>query len=297
MFSRLWKPWFIHRPSQILRRAWYGLSPPRGGYRPLRTSWGASLQADPVRTIGRNIVNTGLYDISVSEALVRLVTPGAVVYDIGANIGHMTLLAATAAGLHGQVHAFEPLPDLAGLLRANVDANAQGLSYGSITVHQCALGATLGRAQLFLPQDFDGNDGLASFLLTASPHSVEVRVQTLDVVLGNATIDVLKIDVEGFEYQVFQGGACALAEHRIRHIVFEEGNPHDSRVFDQLRGHGYRVFSLGWTVRKLVLMPVEQGIANTRYETPNFLATVAPEEAVERCRRGGWQVLKRNLGR
>lgn len=294
MLKRLWKPWFVHRPTQIVRRAWLGVFPPDKGYRPVRTSWGASLFVDPSRTIGRNIASTGLFDIAVSELLARLIKPGATVYDVGANVGHMSLLSAFAAGPQGEVHAFEPHPDLIKYLRSNVEGG-QGMAHRApVKTHQLALGAQVGSAQLYMSDYFDRNDGVASLVGTGP--SVEVRVDTLDDFVKKGRVDVMKVDVEGFEYEVFRGGQSVLAEHRITHILFEEHGYEDGRVFGLLREFGYRIFSIGWTISNLKVLPVEQGVAHASYETPNFIATVAPGELAECCRERGWKVLRRNLG-
>lgn len=294
MLHRLWKPWFVHRPAQIARRAWVGIFPPQRGYRLLTTSWGGALRADPTRTIGRNITATGLYDISVSEMLARLIKPGATVYDIGANVGHMSLLSALAAGPLGKVHAFEPHPELARYLRSNVGPGQDSSHRAKVDVHELALGAQSGTAQLYLSDYFEWNDGVAS--LVGSGPSVEVEVDTLDERIGSGQIDVMKVDVEGFEFEVFRGGQSALTEQRIRHILFEEHNYADSRVFRQLRSFGYQIFSIGWTVSNLKVIPVEQGLAHASFETPNFVATVAVNELLECCSVKGWKVLRRNLG-
>jgi len=295
MLHRLWKPWFVHRPTQIARRAWVGMFPPDRGYRVLRTSWGASLCADPSRTIGRNITTTGLYDIAVSEVLARLVKPGSTVYDVGANIGHMSLLSAVAAGPQGKVHAFEPHPELVEYLRRNVRTDQAPSWKAPVEVHQTALGSQKGVAKLYLPDYFDSNDGVAS--LVGSGRGVEVLVDTLDSCIGAGKVDVMKVDVEGFEFEVFRGGEKALAEHRIRHILFEEHEYADSRVFRQLRAFGYQIFSIGWTVANLRVMPVERGVAHASFETPNFVATVAAQELYGCCSDKGWRVLRPNLGR
>gem|GEM_PF-5552140 len=66
MISRLWKPWFVYRPSQLVRRAMTSAMPPARGYVPLRTSWGGDVIADPVTLLDSRGTASQL-SISVNE--------------------------------------------------------------------------------------------------------------------------------------------------------------------------------------------------------------------------------------
>ena len=130
ILGRLWKPWFVYRPSQILRR----LRPPAldrsSQYPAIETAWGLQIHAHPSRAIGHCLLTTGVFDLAVSEVLVRLIDgrrpgraplqvvlgsartaprpdgAGPLVVDAGANIGYMTVLMAAAAGPRGRVLSF-----------------------------------------------------------------------------------------------------------------------------------------------------------------------------------------------
>ena len=88
-----WKPWFVFRPSQVVRRLTFR---PTSAYRRLTVAWGEQLLALDDEHIGRCLGTTGIYDLAVSELLFRLIHPGDLVVDAGANIGYMSVLAATA---------------------------------------------------------------------------------------------------------------------------------------------------------------------------------------------------------
>ena len=299
MLQRLWKPWFVYRPAQLVRRATTVFFPRPHGLSPLRTSWGVNVIADPTRTIGRSILTTGLYDIAVSEVLLRLITPGDTVVDAGANVGYMTLLASIAAGPRGKVISFEPHPELFTILKRNVADSRGNWSTAGVESHPDALGAQPGTADLHLPPDFEQNDGIAwiGSGSAAGGRALTVRVATLDEVLGDAPVGVLKLDVEGFEAQVLMGSERALAGRRIKHIVFEDHSVADSEVVRILRGAGFRLFSLGWSMRGLRVAPIEVGNLSTRYEAPNFIATLEPDEVLARCRPRGWLALRRQSRR
>lgn len=293
LVARLWKPWFVHRPSQLFRRALTTISPPLPGYRPLRTSWGVSVRADPTKMIGRSILTTGLYDLTVSEALARLVRPGDTVVDAGANVGYMTLLASAVAGPEGLVLAFEPHPDLFSVLEQNVASARTQFQAARTELHNEALGEEVGRAGLVLPANFDTNDGIARISADAGgvDPTLPVSVTTLDGVLGESSVDVLKLDVEGFELHVLRGATRALESGRIRHIVFEDHEIEESEVVRFLQELGYGVCSLGWSMQGLVVSPVEAGRLAKHYEAPNFVASTDRDEVLRCCRPGGWRAL------
>ena len=239
MRGSLWKPWFVYRPTQLLRR----VNPARNrfpsGYRALETAWGFAIHADPTRAIGHSILTTGVFDLAVSEVLARLIAPGATVVDAGANVGYMTILAAVAAGPRGRVLAFEPHPAVFSMLQLTVaDARARGGIAVIDTANQ-ALGDREGTAQLEVPSGFDGNDGTAR--IAAEPldaGTVAVPMRTVDSVLGDGQADLLKLDVEGFESEVLAGAARALEGRRIRHVVFEDHDVSRSAAVQRLHEAG-----------------------------------------------------------
>ena len=307
MLGHLSKPWFVYRPSQLARRAlrWTTATP---GLHPLETAWGATIVADPSRTIGHSIVTTGVFDLAVSEVLARLIDRGATVVDAGANVGYMTVLAATASGATGRVLAFEPHPELFAVLQQNIERyqsrfttrpaakHDAGPPAANVTPHNIALGDRDGVATLVVPTSFGSNDGTAHLAVdgTATP-GVPVNVRRLDAVLGNTVVDVMKLDVEGFEAQVLMGAARALGERRIRHVIFEDHDVTQSGAARVLRDTGYTLFAVGWTLNRLVLQPLAAGPLAHAYEAPSFIATREPELVVERCRATGWHVLRPNL--
>lgn len=294
MSNRLWKPWFVYQPSRLFRRILTIAKPPARGHVPLRTSWGEDVIADPASVIGRSILTTGVYDLAVSEALCRLISPGATVVDAGANIGYMTVLAGVMAGSGGKVLSFEPHPDLFAVLRRNIGKACESGAAAAFEPHQAALGDVPGTARLQLPSEFESNDGIARIggEALAGGRSITVNVVTLDDVLAGSRVDVLKIDVEGYEPQALKGASQALASRRIRHVVFEDLAVNESEAVRILRDSGFRLFSLGWTMRGLILRPIEQGSLAKDYEAPNFIATLEPDELLARCSARGWQALR-----
>lgn len=177
--------------------------------------------------------------------------------DIGANIGQSALsFAAVCPGW--EIISFEPNPALTKYLRRT----AQVL-HGSHTWHTMALGATSGRVPFYLPvrngleATQEGTchqsaltDAAAQTRLGAGwcVRTIEVPVERFDS-LGLRP-DVVKIDVQGFEYEVLQGMRATLDSWPPRALYLEYG-PDIARVTDFLGSFGYTP----WQVKGRELSP------------------------------------------
>jgi FkbM family methyltransferase len=161
---------------------------------------------------------------------------GAVVYDVGANLGTHTFLFHRLAGEGGEVHAFEPDP---AMLPALLDtARLNGL--GNVEVHPVALGSAPSVAELVVPDarrvrmsaTLDPALGAkASGALRA--RTARVRVVRLDdyrEALGLPPPRFVKIDVEGFELEVLRGAASTLAAARPELFVEVHGADRAAQV-------------------------------------------------------------------
>jgi FkbM family methyltransferase len=292
MLSQLAKPWYVWRPWQLVRRASMAIKPPRAGYAALPVAWGISVIADPAKTIGRSLFTTGIYDLAVSEILARLIKPGDTVVDAGANVGYMTLLAGVAAGSSGRVLSWEPHPELFSVLANNVASLQTRWGAADISIRNTALGPESGHAELILPAHMEANDGVAYIgEPTDSARSTTVAVETVDDIVGDAAIAVMKLDVEGAELGVLTGARRALGDGRITHIVFEDHVGADSPVARVLEANGYRIFSIGWSVRGLHLGEDPRQRLATAYEAPSFVASIQPHAVIDACRAQGWTTL------
>ncbi len=126
----------------------------------------------------------------------QLLRAGDVFVDVGANCGVFTLLAVSRVGSAGRVIAIEPNPAMLSRLRFNLAAN--GLS--DVRVVEAAISDTDGVAELRLSADNAGESTLSDALSRSTAWSVPTM--TLASVVAAASIpriDVLKIDIEGFE--------------------------------------------------------------------------------------------------
>jgi len=103
------KPEYFFRPSQILNR----LVRARAIGAPevvAELPWNAQITVNSNEVHGRAILRLGVIDLPVSEAIWRILDPGDIALDVGANIGYMTSIMASRIGTAGTITAFEPHP-------------------------------------------------------------------------------------------------------------------------------------------------------------------------------------------
>jgi FkbM family methyltransferase len=160
------------------------------------------------------------YEPEVWSRVMREVRPGDNVAEVGASVGLYALAFAGRVGAAGHVTAFEPDPESASALEANVRVNGWR---NRITVIRAAVGQTSGQVR------FVAARGLESRIETrheARRDSITVPMVTLDDALHGQRIDVIKIDVEGFEQQVIEGARTILTdEHRRPRAILIEVHP------------------------------------------------------------------------
>jgi FkbM family methyltransferase len=145
------------------------------------------------------------HDRGVDTLMRYVVQEGHACVDVGANIGYYTRLLSDLAGERGRVTAIEPIPDAVRLLRQNTAGRA------NVTLVTAALSDHAGEADFYLASTED----MSSLSATAGTHRLRVQLTTLDALLETAErVDFIKIDVEGFEYQVLRGGLSVLAKHQ-----------------------------------------------------------------------------------
>lgn len=142
----------------------------------------------------------GTYEMELQEAIQHWVQPGQVVYDLGANVGYVSLLFARAVGPQGRVFAFEPLPANQDRLRQNLEHNP-GLHVELILA---AAAQRSGRAVFAL----HGSDDMGRLHADDNTQTETIEVDTIaldDFANAHSAPHLVKIDVEGAEVLVLQG--------------------------------------------------------------------------------------------
>jgi FkbM family methyltransferase len=170
---------------------------------------GLSLHLNP-RT-GKTYLD-GVGEPEVQAALQKYLHPGMVFYDIGANIGFFSLLAARLVGKEGRVAAFEADPEIARRLREHAARN----EFGWITVEEKAVWSEP-RTVFFARTDptTSPDRGLGHVVPSGTAETIEVTAVSLDNYTETQPFpDFLKCDVEGAEVEVFRGASRLLREKR-----------------------------------------------------------------------------------
>ena len=160
--------------------------------------FGGSILCRLSEELQQRIYYFGTYEPRTEELVHRLVNRGAVVLDVGANIGIYSLLAAKKAGAQGKVIALEPVPAIFRQLCEGLRRN--GCS--TVTPLNCAAWRVNGEVQMGCP-DVKGNSGSYGIERQGTVESiVRVKAMRLDDLLNPMNlprVDLIKMDIEGPE--------------------------------------------------------------------------------------------------
>ena len=207
--------------------------------------------------VGRSIKYFGDLDRKVTWLVQKVLQPGDTAIDIGANLGLMSFKMLERVGTSGKVIAFEPQSRMIGYLQQSINHN--GIE--NLYLQKMGLADKIDRLRLSIPEH---NAGAASFSSETGRRFEDVPVTTLDEFSrGHNLNDVrlIKIDVEGFEPQVFSGGKEFFAKVKPDVIVFEENRDtkYTPESISIIEAYGYDVFSLPKTWFSVALHPYEDG--------------------------------------
>ena len=184
----------------------------------------------------------GTYEPELETALRDLVEPGMVTYDVGANIGYVTLLLARAVGERGRVFAFEALLSNVERLRANIGFNGM---QARVTVVAAAVGT--GSAPVrFLVHESGGMGKAEGSAGRAGQYASSITVPgiSLDEFVygqGNPPPQVVKMDIEGGEVLALPGMRRLLAEARPRMLMELHGPQSARAAWEALTAAGYQI--------------------------------------------------------
>jgi len=184
----------------------------------------------------------GTYELELQAALRALVKPGMVAYDVGANIGYVTLLLVKAVGEAGRVFALEALPANVERLRRNVALNGMD---SRVSIFAGAVAQAEGPVR-FLVHPSGGMGKAEGSAGRAGQYQTEITVPgiSLDEFVyqqGNPPPQVVKMDIEGGEVLALPGMRRLLAEARPL-LLLELHGPEAARVtWETLTAAGYEI--------------------------------------------------------
>ncbi len=181
------------------------------------------------RQIGNNSFATEEPEYALLDSLVK---DGDWVVDVGANVGHYTKRLSELVGPTGRVIAFEPVPETFSLLSSNV----QCFAHKNVTLINAAVSDKMDLAGISIPTL---STGMVNYYEAevggVKDGELSVLALTLDSLLSQATIGLMKIDVEGHEAQAL-AGMQAIIEKSHPTIILETRN---QTIIDQVCALGY----------------------------------------------------------
>jgi FkbM family methyltransferase len=250
------------------------------------------------RGISRTLLLFGERELEHKEMLERVLRPGMTVLDIGANIGYYALMELGLIGSAGTLIAVEPSPSNVELLKRNLALNG----YQNTEVHQAAISDQSGVKRFFLSEMSNLNTfhNTGSGSLHLSGKTIDVRIATIPEIMAGRKPDLIRMDVEGHEVEVFRGLIPAIERGEMAPMVIFEthlsryGADHDIEApLRRLFALGYRVSLAGSSWEQGTAIIEAKGykrvmsIRSDGVERAIF-TDIAPEDAIAMiCREGG----------
>jgi FkbM family methyltransferase len=163
--------------------------------------------------LGRAIYLNHVHEPTESGLFLKYIKRGDIVLDIGSNLGYYSLVSSKKVGASGKIYAFEPDMKNFNALVRNVKLNG----FKNIIPVNCAVANFDGKQKLYLEKDSGWHS-----LRTCSKTSKIVKVLKLDTFLKNrARVDIIKIDVEGYEGYVLEGARNIIKKNKNLKILME----------------------------------------------------------------------------
>jgi len=235
---RLYRALMRVRPAQLADL----LKSALGIHRQYLPAKGCVFWADPVSVFGQDLLQDSVYEAPLTHLVEILLRPSDIFIDLGGNEGYFSVLAASLVP-QGHVHCIEPQGRLLAVLHENLRIN--GVT--GVTLHRLAITDRDGEMDLFLRPST--NSGASSLFRHWKIGSTKERVPTasLDSFFSGNRLPrarLVKVDCEGAEWLVVQGGQRVLREGLIDFIAMEYhpticGPEKVRETHTRLVGYGY----------------------------------------------------------
>jgi FkbM family methyltransferase len=185
------------------------------------------------------------------KLFLKWLKPDTVFYDIGANVGFYSLTANTVIN-NGVIYAFEPMPLVRGIFEKHIELNKKLMPGNNINVFPFAVSDREGVVEFSNDSGYrDGNTYIKdSYVFLASDQKIKVACQSVDgfVEQGHKIPDIIKIDVEGAEFDVLLGAKKTLERFQPK-IILSTHNCHlpgvQQKCVNFLKELGYRLQYMG----------------------------------------------------
>lgn len=204
---------------------------------------------DIASCLGYPLLKNGVYESGMVQVIKTYLKPGDMFVDLGTNEGYFTVIASQLVGNKGKVIAIEPQSRLQPIIKKNLNLN----NCDNVTILQAIILDTPKVASMYISTDM--NTGSTSLVKTSrfSLPQEEVQGLTLTEVFqqqGITTCNLLKVDIEGYEYEAILGSRELFTSHRVKAIALELHPEHlakrgrsEKEIIDFLSSCGYSLSS------------------------------------------------------
>ena len=210
----------------------------------------------------RQYLEDSTYEVEISKYIRSSLRPGNTFVDVGANSGYYSLLTSSIVGEDGLILAFEPYSNSFNRLISNLKLN----NFNNVLTFKMALSSYDGKAYLKISSSSDGLNSLKDIPLIEE--NIEVDVGKLDTIFTfKRDVDMIKVDAEGSEIDVFKGASNILAKNRDIKIIYEVNRSFigSQELVDNLKELGFISFTVkGGKISKQIskVEEIPAGISN-----------------------------------
>jgi FkbM family methyltransferase len=197
--------------------------------------------------VSQELALMGIREVLFTRMLQDALREGDCVLDIGANIGYYALMAARLTGPQGKVYAIEPVPHNMKLLEDSIRLN----KYGNIETFPLAMGQSDSTAKLYISDHPNWSSFYRPRRVTGQ---IDIHVNSVDsFIKDKKPPDVVRMDVEGYEYEILSGMGDLLASGRPLRLFIEfhpdiMGRSRAEALLTNLQKHGFQL-------KKVILEP------------------------------------------
>ena len=192
----------------------------------LHTAWNSMLIVSTQDlSMSTLLMTSGIHEPLLTQYIINNVNPGDTVFDLGAHLGYFTVLLARLVEQKGKVVAYEANPTMYNLLRDNISIN---YLTPQCTLLPKAIYSSTTTLPFYVTERFSCNSSIYErnddYLLKYNDviKKITVETDTLDHYANTfSKIDLIKIDIEGGEYQAFLGMQNLISKGIVEKVVFE----------------------------------------------------------------------------
>jgi len=224
-------------------------------------------------TVSEKLVETKVWEDFESKIFKQSLKTGDIVVDIGAHIGYYTLIASKIVSREGKVYAFEPDPKNFKLLKRNVEEN----QLHNVVLTNKAITSKTGQVKLYLNKENTGDHRI--YDTKDDRDEILVDSTSLDDYFKNIKrkIDVIKMDIQGAEYEAIMGGLGLLRKNPQIKIFCEFwpmglklNNTNPENFLAVFRKFGFRIFHIDEERKRLIPQSADQLIKLYPPHNPDF---------------------------